>query len=197
MTHQVVGYLPSKILSFIINLQLYPRPIYMTRHGESLYNTEDRVGGDSDLSEKGYKYTKQLPKFFKSEMEKIMEDKSYGNTIKILTSTMIRAKNTANSLNLGVQPICLKILDEINVGVCDGLTYAEISALYPMDAKERKDDKLRYRYKRGESYIDLINRVEPVIFEIERSQQPVIVVENLRKIYFLKKIILKILKFTK
>jgi hypothetical protein len=28
----------------------------------------------------------------------------------------------------------------------------------------------------GESYIDLIERIEPVLFEIERSRHPVIVV---------------------
>jgi broad specificity phosphatase PhoE len=70
----------------------------------------------------------------------------------------------------------LKILDEINAGICDGLTYAELDEKYPVDANERKTDKLTYRYPRGESYLDLIHRVEPILFEIERSREPVIVV---------------------
>jgi broad specificity phosphatase PhoE len=85
---------------------------------------------------------------------------------------------TSNHLKIGVQPLHLKILDEINAGLCDGLTYKEVDELYPMDANERKIDKLRYRYPRGESYLDLIQRVEPIIFEIERSQEPVIVVAH-------------------
>lgn len=39
-------------------------------------------------------------------------------------------------------------------------------------------NKLTYRYPRGESYLDLISRVEPVIFEIERSRIPVIVIAH-------------------
>ena len=37
-------------------------------------------------------------------------------------------------------------------------------------------NKLTYRYPRGESYSDLISRIEPIIFEIERSPNPVIIV---------------------
>jgi 6-phosphofructo-2-kinase/fructose-2,6-biphosphatase 2/6-phosphofructo-2-kinase/fructose-2,6-biphosphatase 4 len=43
--------------------------------------------------------------------------------------------------------------------------------------KLRNENKLHYRYPMGESYIDLIERIEPVIFEIERSRHPVIVVK--------------------
>jgi len=38
------------------------------------------------------------------------------------------------------------------------------------------NDKLNYRYPRGESYMDLISRIEPVLYEIERSVDPVIVI---------------------
>ena len=39
-------------------------------------------------------------------------------------------------------------------------------------------EKKLIRYPRGESYLDLISRVEPIIFEIERSRSPVIVVAH-------------------
>ncbi|KAI3682495.1 hypothetical protein L1987_82519 [Smallanthus sonchifolius] len=50
----------------------------------------------------------------------------------------------------------------------------------------RKKDKLRYRYPRGESYLDVIQRLEPVIIELERQQAPVVVVSHqavLRALY--------------
>ena len=50
-----------------MNLHIYPRPIYISRHGESLYNMEDRIGGDSPLSEVGELYSKQLGAFLKDE----------------------------------------------------------------------------------------------------------------------------------
>ena len=32
--------------------------------------------------------------------------------------------------------------------------------------------------RRGESYIDIIDRLQPVIFELERNTQPIIVVSH-------------------
>lgn len=51
----------------------------------------------------------------------------------------------------------------------DGLTYEEFENQYPKAFQKRKEQKLIFRYPRGESYLDLINRIEPIIFEIERS----------------------------
>lgn len=39
---------------------------------------------------------------------------------------------------------------------------------YKEDFNERDDDKYNYRYKGGESYRDLVQRLEPVIMELER-----------------------------
>lgn len=72
----------------------------------------------------------------------------------------------------------MKCLDEINAGICDNMTYEEIEKQYPNDFIERSKFKLTYRYPRGESYLDLISRIEPVIFEIERSVYPVIVISH-------------------
>lgn len=39
----------------------HTRKIWLTRHGESEYNTRDLLGGNSNLSPKGQAYAKQLP----------------------------------------------------------------------------------------------------------------------------------------
>lgn len=52
-----------------MNLHIYPRPIYLSRHGESIYNTEDRIGGDSALSAQGELYGKEIAKFFIDEFK--------------------------------------------------------------------------------------------------------------------------------
>ena len=171
--NNITGYIESKVVSFLMNLHIVPRPIYFTRHGESLFNVEDRVGGDPDLSEKGYKYANKLAQFFGAEKEA----GRFNEKTNILTSTLKRAMTTAN-LACGAikKPLCLKALDELNSGTCDGMSYAEIARKWPLEDEERKSDKLRYRYPRGESYLDVIQRIEPMIFEIERSKEPVIVV---------------------
>jgi len=151
-----------------------PRPIYFSRHGESLYNVEDKVGGDPDLSERGYGYAQRLNQFFQEEMKQRKISKS----TKLYSSTLKRTKITAGALELGIKPVALKMLDEIGSGSFDGMTYAEIEEKYPNEANERKIDKLRYRYPSGESYMDVIHRLEPVIFAIEKSQEPVIIVRQ-------------------
>lgn len=55
-------------------------------------------------------------------------------------------------------------LREIEVGVCDGLSYDQVKESFPNEYKAREQDKLRYRYPRGESYMDIISRLESVIF---------------------------------
>jgi 6-phosphofructo-2-kinase/fructose-2,6-biphosphatase len=50
----------------------------------------------------------------------------------------------------------------------------------------RKRDKLRYRYPAGESYLDVIQRLEPVIIELERQRSAVVIVAHqavLRALY--------------
>ncbi|KAK5287788.1 Fructose-2,6-bisphosphatase [Cryomyces antarcticus] len=78
-----------------------------------------------------------------------------------------------------------KALDELDSGVCDGLTYAEIAEQYPEDFKQRDDDKYNYRYLGGESYRDVVIRLEPIIMELERSENILIVTHQaiLRCIY--------------
>ena len=79
-----------------------------------------------------------------------------------------------------------RALDEIDAGVCDGMTYGEIARVMPHEYEARTNDKFRYRYPRGESYQDVIQRLEPVIFELEREQAPVLIIGHqavLRALY--------------
>jgi len=72
----------------------------------------------------------------------------------------------------------IKILNEINAGICDGLTYEEMEKQFPDVINGRKEDKMGYRYPRGESYYDVIDRVEPYIVELESNKLPAIVIAD-------------------
>nr|XP_051188203.1 6-phosphofructo-2-kinase/fructose-2,6-bisphosphatase-like isoform X5 [Lolium perenne] len=105
--------------------------------------------------------------------------------IQIWTSTLQRTILTATPI-FGFPKIQWRALDEINSGVCDGMTYEEIKKIMPEEYESRKKDKLRYRYPRGESYLDVIQRLEPVIIELERQRAPVVVISHqavLRALY--------------
>lgn len=68
-----------------------------------------------------------------------------------------------------------KALNEIDAGICEEMTYEEIQSKYPDDFKARDQNKFAYRYPRGESYEDLVARLEPVIMELERQGNVLVV----------------------
>ena len=47
-------------------------------------------------------------------------------------------------------------LGEIRAGEHDGLTYEQIAEQFPVEFALRDEDKLRYRYPGGESYLDVV-----------------------------------------
>lgn len=55
------------------------------------------------------------------------------------------------------------------------MTYEEIKEKYPEDFAARDQNKFAYRYPRGESYEDLVARLEPVIMELERQGNVLVV----------------------
>ena len=167
--NRIRGYLPSRLVFFLSNLHLDPRPIYLTRHGESAFNVVGRIGGDPGLSPRGKGYSTKLCDWLHTEL-------AGHDDPQVWTSTLQRTRQTVAPLRFETKP--LKNLDEIDAGICDGLTYDEIAARWPDDYAARKGDKLRYRYPRGESYQDVIDRLDGVIIELERQRHPVVVVAH-------------------
>lgn len=169
--HQIHGYLRTKVASFLMNLHTTPRPVYMTRHGESVFNVKGLIGGDSGLSHRGQQFAAALCGFIENnESAHLSLD-----TLCVWTSTMRRTKETAAGIKCK-RLVEWRALREIEVGVCDGLSYDQVKSQFPEEFRARDHDKLRYRYPRGESYMDVINRLEPVIFELERQTEPLIIV---------------------
>lgn len=75
------------LLLYVSCLKISDQTIYFSRHGESEYNIEDRIGGDPDLSKKGKKYPPALNSFFQTHFEHY----PFRNEIRIVTSTLKRA----------------------------------------------------------------------------------------------------------
>jgi broad specificity phosphatase PhoE len=56
------------------------------------------------------------------------------------------------------------------------LPLPQVEERFPKEAALRKKDKLSYRYPRGESYLDVIARLEPLVQEIERHRESLLIV---------------------
>merc|ERR1712190_539692 len=67
-------------------------------------------------------------------------------------------------------------MDEVYAGEYDGLTEAEIMRRAPSVIEDRKRDKLGFRYPRGESYYDVISRLESVMTHLERIREPILII---------------------
>eukprot|EP00250_Pteridium_aquilinum_P003941 c14203_g1_i1 orf=119-2296(+) len=176
--NNIGGYLPGRILFFLVNTHTNPRPIFLTRPGESLGSVQNLVGGDQNLSEMGERYGKVFANFVNERLKG-------EETASIWTSTLKRTIATAQHL-VQFPKVQWRALDDISAGICDGMTYEEIKYKMAEEYKARSLDKLRYRYPRGESYLDVIQRLEPVIIELERQHSPVIIVTHqavLRSLY--------------
>ncbi|XP_041050621.1 6-phosphofructo-2-kinase/fructose-2,6-bisphosphatase 2-like isoform X3 [Carcharodon carcharias] len=123
LVNRVQDYIQSKIVYYLMNIHVYPRTIYLSRHGESEYNSIGRLGGDSGLSSRGKQYAEALRQFV--DEQKIPD-------LKVWTSQLRRTIQTAEAL---------------------GVPYEQWKILNEIDA----------------SYQDLVQRVEPVIMELERQ----------------------------
>jgi len=75
IVNRVDGYIQTRIVYFLMNLHAAPRTIYFTRHGESQFNVQGRIGGDAYLSPRGELFAKKLPSVFAKQIPK--KSKSY------------------------------------------------------------------------------------------------------------------------
>ena len=64
--------------------------------------------------------------------------------VSVWTSTLKRTIQTAE--HLPFPKLRWKLLDEIQAGIFDGMTYEEIAAKMPEEFEERRNNKLTYRW---------------------------------------------------
>lgn len=126
------------------------------------------------------------------EDDKNDDDEKVNIPCRLWTSTLLRTRQTAqfikhqvfnhtfdNGDNLDWYQFRAKArrnLDELYAGTCDGMTYKEIEEVFPDEFARRQADKLSYRYPRGESYMDVTLRLEPLAQEMERIREPLLIV---------------------
>jgi len=125
-----------------------------------------KVGGDADLSPHGLQYAKCLADYVNGTLNEF-------NDLTLWTSCLKRTIQTAQGIRTRQER--LPELNELDSGVCEGMTYEEIAARYPVEFAARDHDKFRYRYPGGESYEDLLERVQPVLLRLQTMDNVLVI----------------------
>jgi len=181
IANSIHGYLPSQIAFYLMNYHISPRRIWLTRHGESTDNVLGRIGGDAGLSDRGFDFSEELRDFMLSPKG--------SQRFSVWSSCLVRAVQTVGPIistckKMGDKSPLLKVhriraLNELYAGSCEGMTYRQIQTLLPDEFQAREKNKLHYRYPNGgESYVDLIERLKPIIIELERETSDVLLVAH-------------------
>uniref|UniRef100_A0A182N9R7 6-phosphofructo-2-kinase domain-containing protein n=1 Tax=Anopheles dirus TaxID=7168 RepID=A0A182N9R7_9DIPT len=164
VVHKHEGHIQSRIVYYLMNIHITPRTIYLTRHGESEHNLQGLIGGDSNLSDRGRRYAQALAKYI---------DEQQIEGLRVWTSWLKRTIQTVADVNAPQER--WKALNEIDAGICEEMTYEDIQQRFPEEFRARDQNKFAYRYPRGESYEDLVVRLEPVMMELERQGNVLVV----------------------
>jgi broad specificity phosphatase PhoE len=126
--------------------------LYLVRHGETSFNLEQRIGGDSGLTDRGWEQARALAEHFRDV-----------HLPYVFTSRKFRTAQTAQPIIRGrtdCSVIPLAEFDEIDAGVCENMTYEEIRRVMPEVFARRSEDKYNYVYPDGEGYATLRERVD-------------------------------------
>ncbi len=126
--------------------------LYLIRHGETYFNLENRIGGDSDLTKNGVLQAEALAQYFTKKKIPL-----------IFTSDKKRTIQTAEPIK-ALQEECAIIplaeFNEIDSGICECMSYEEIRREMPHVYRARKMDKYNYIYPEGEGYATMKERID-------------------------------------
>ncbi|KAL9058813.1 MAG: hypothetical protein Q9162_001537 [Coniocarpon cinnabarinum] len=176
ISHQIKGFLSSQAVYYLLNFNLAPRQIWITRHGESFDNRSGNIGGDADLSPMGHQFAQAMTKFInfqrkeweiheREKVESAQLSPQPGDTTPpnphydaeesvyleknfcVWTSMLKRSIETAAYFDEEDFDIKqMRMLNELFAGHLEGMTYAQIRSTYPHEYASRVMDKLHYRY---------------------------------------------------
>jgi broad specificity phosphatase PhoE len=144
----------------------FPFRLFFVRHGETAYNSENRLQGQRDipLNARGRDQATAIGKTLRVRLgEEIDRLEAAGAFV---ASPLKRARETMElaraAMGLAAKGYRLDpVLMELSFGGWEGLTWAEVRARDPNGVKARRADKWRFAPPGGESYAMLAGRLKP------------------------------------
>jgi len=145
--------------------------LFLIRHGETFFNLQNRIGGNSGLTENGKAQAGALARYFKNKKIPVIFTSEKKRTIQTALPIMRQQQNCSI--------IPLKEFNEINSGVCECMSYGEIRDRMPHVYLSRKHDKYDYIYPQGEGYVSMKERVDKGIKKalyLSRNPQNIMII---------------------
>ncbi|KAJ9301445.1 hypothetical protein DTO271G3_1580 [Paecilomyces variotii] len=178
------GYLSHRIVFYLLNLHIKSRHTYFARAGVS--KEADSYKADASLSEKGEDYARKMTECLlkhrgseRQAMEEQGEEKAQLKPLTVWTSTRRRTVETAKYLHeKGYKVRQRSQMSQLNPGVCEKMSERRIREEYPDEVAKHEMDPYHHRYPRAESYHDLAVRLEPIILELEREQNDLLIIAH-------------------
>ncbi|KAI5924281.1 6-phosphofructo-2-kinase-domain-containing protein [Camillea tinctor] len=178
------NYLSHRIVFYLTNTHIKTRATYFVRAGPA---TEDEsYKADAPLSGEGVKYSQlmaeTLIKHREQERDSLIANGGQKVPLRPLSvwcSTRARTLQTADAFkDRGFKVRQRSQMSQINPGVCERLSERAIRRLYPDEVEKHELDPYHHRYPRAESYHDLAVRLEPIILELEREQNDLVIIAH-------------------
>ncbi|KAK3378532.1 6-phosphofructo-2-kinase-domain-containing protein [Podospora didyma] len=178
------NYLSHRIVFYLTNLHIKSRTTFFVRAGPA--TEEDSYKADAPLSEEGRMFadlmTETIIRHREAERQAAIARSGQDvplRPLNVWTSTRLRTIQTGEPLaKLGYKVRQRSQMSQINPGVCEKLSERAIRALYPEEVEKHELDPYHHRYPRAESYHDLAVRLEPIILELEREQNDLLIIAH-------------------
>lgn len=141
--------------------------IVFVRHGRTEANEKGIFGGfiDTPLSVQGQADAESAAELIKGRVFDA-----------VYSSPLNRALQTARIL--GYEGKCDDRLREMNFGIFEGLSYSDILKRFPNEADNWARDYINYRIPKGESLMDVYERVTDFLYEISDKKGAILVITH-------------------
>ncbi|KAJ7778308.1 6-phosphofructo-2-kinase-domain-containing protein [Mycena metata] len=206
MVNNIQGYLQSRIVFFLMNIHNRYRTIYFARSGQSLIEHSFKADSDLspagwDYAERLKEFVlerraKQGIHDRRLVIWTSTRRRAHHTAWPFLATAQASASavppdmlvpepmspdgmTTATRVSspvLNVKVVEKPQMSEINPGIWDGLSPDQARKYYPADWERFAKDPYAFRAPRAESYHDLSVRLEPVLIELEREREDLLII---------------------
>eukprot|EP00930_Biecheleria_cincta_P096195 TRINITY_DN88074_c0_g1_i1.p1 TRINITY_DN88074_c0_g1~~TRINITY_DN88074_c0_g1_i1.p1 ORF type:complete len:558 (-),score=76.36 TRINITY_DN88074_c0_g1_i1:201-1835(-) len=190
MANHCYGRVAKSILPYLMAIHIGSRPIWLVRAGAGERPKAPQANHDriSQLSAEGRKFAADLGEFVQQRAKRYWDDadKPVEDTY-VLTSTMNRAVSTAQFAGLEFERRAT--LNPIDKGVLgDGWwdvecswevpPWEEVEQRHPVFMTQWRQNPLTCQFPGGESYKDVLIRLESLLIDVEMCTRPVLIVSH-------------------